>query len=132
MTLVRMATKKPADIDAYIAGCPLESREALERIRERVRKAAPKAEECISYAIASFFLEGKALLYFAGYKNHVSIYPVPRSDAALLKELEPYQAGKGTLQFQLARKLPLTLIGKVVKAHLKEHAERAKARAKKK
>ncbi|HEX2615993.1 MAG TPA: DUF1801 domain-containing protein [Flavobacteriales bacterium] len=127
-----MPRPKPATIDDYIASCPMESREALEQIRERVRKQAPKAEECISYAIASFFLDGRALLYFAGYANHVSIYPVPRSDAALLKELEPYQAGKGTLQFQLAKKLPLPLIGKVVKAHLKEHAERAKARVKKK
>lgn len=124
-----MPTKPPATIDAYIAACPLAARQALSTIRARVHQAAPEAEERISYGIAGFFLHGRVLLYLAGYAHHVSIYPVPRSNAALLVELAPYQAGKGTLRFGLDKRLPLGLITKVIKAHLKEHAAREKARS---
>lgn len=121
-----MPPPKPADIDAYIAAAPEQAQAALGQLRAAIRKAAPRATEGISYAIPAFHQDGGYLIYFAGYRHHVSLYPQPKGDAALLEALEPYRAGKGTLQFPLDRKLPLALITRVVKARLKEHAEKAK------
>lgn len=123
-----MPPPKPADIDAYIAASPEQAQAALEQLRAAIRKAAPRATEAISYAIPAFRLDGGYLIYFAGYPHHVSLYPRPKGDAALLDALAPYRAGKGTLRFPLDRKLPLALIARVVKARLKEHAETARGR----
>ena len=114
-----MITKKPTNIDAYITGFPPETQLVLEQIRATIRKAAPKAEETISYAIPCFKLNGTYLIYFAGYKKHVSIYPLPKGDAALIRAIAPYKAGKGTLQFPLGGKLPLALITKVTAVLMK-------------
>jgi len=122
-----MPRSKPTNIEAYIAGFPPETQLFLQQIRSTIRKAAPKAEETISYAIPCFNLNRRYLIYFAGYRKHVSIYPVPRGDAALRQAMAPYQASKGTLQFPLDRKLPLTLITKVVRQHVKENLERSKS-----
>lgn len=117
---------KPTDIDAYIAASPEEARAVLERMRAVIRKAAPKAEEMISYGIPAYKQHGTYVVYFAGYKQHTSLYPLPKSDAALRAELKPYEAGKGTLRFPLDGKLPVALITKVVKQMVKESAARAK------
>lgn len=123
--------KKPTDIDTYIAGFPPETQLVLEQLRATVRKASPKAEQTISYAIPAFKLNGRMLVYFAGYKNHVSVYPVPKGDAALQKEIIAYRKGKGTLHFPLDKKLPLAFIARVVKQHVKENTERARSAKKK-
>lgn len=122
--------KKPTDIDAYIAGFTPETQVVLEQLRTTILKASPKAEETISYAIPAFKLNGRMLVYFAGYKNHVSVYPVPNGDAALQKEIIAYRTGKGTMQFPLDKKLPLAFITRVVKQHVKENVARARNRKK--
>lgn len=119
---------KPTTIDAYIAGFPADVQAVLQHLRAIIRKAAPKAEEGISYAIPVFKMNGTYVIYFAGYKRHVSLYPIPKGDAALRKELAPYEAGKGTLRFSLDDRLPVGLITRVAKAGLKENAERTKAK----
>jgi uncharacterized protein YdhG (YjbR/CyaY superfamily) len=83
-------------------------------------KAAPGAEETISYKIPAFTLDGEALVYFAGWKHHVSLYPVPKGDAAFRRRIDPYRAGKGTLKFPLKQPLPLDLIASVVKQLIAE------------
>lgn len=109
--------KKPANIDEFIAAYPPEVQECLEKIRAAIRKAAPKATECINYGIACYKLDGKNLIFFSGYKNHTAIYPRPKT---LKAELAHFKGGKGTIQFPLAEKLPLTLIKQVVKARMGE------------
>ena len=120
----------PKSIDEYIGPFPKEVQAILEKIRQTIRKAAPGAEEVISYQIPAFKWRGKGLVAFAGWKQHVAMYPVPRGDAAFKREVSFYQTGKGTVQFPLDRPLPLGLIRKIVKYRLKENLEREKAKAK--
>jgi uncharacterized protein YdhG (YjbR/CyaY superfamily) len=115
------------DINEYIAGFPESVRGILEALRATIKKAAPGAEETISYAIPAFKLKGKILVYFAGFKNHVSLYPAPRTNEAFKKELSGYKGGKGTVQFPLNDPIPFPLITKIVKFRATENLEKAKA-----
>lgn len=112
-----MPTAKPKNIDEFIASYPPEVQVRLEQIREAIRKAAPKAEECINYGIACYKLDGKNLIFFSGFKNHTAIYPRPKG---MKEELSTYAGGKGTIQFPHTEKIPVTLIKKVVKARMGE------------
>lgn len=121
---------KSANIDEYIAGFPKDAQKMLNQIREAIHKSAPDAEEAISYGMPAFKLNGTYLLYFSGYKKHVSLYPAPAGDAAFEKELDPYRSGKGTIQFALNKSLPDNLLNKIVKCSLKVNQERAGAEKK--
>jgi uncharacterized protein YdhG (YjbR/CyaY superfamily) len=121
-----METIKPKSVDEYIHGFPEETQFYLEQIRAAVWKAAPDAQEVISYGIPAFMMNKTYLVYFAGYKKHVSMYPVPKGDEAFQKEISPYRVGKGTLQFTLEKKLPMRLISKIVKCSLKTNKERSR------
>lgn len=110
-----MPAPKAENIDAYIAAAPAEAQPYLHRIRALVRETLPDAEESISYAIPCFRWKNTYLLYFAGYKKHVSIYPVPHEGGeAFQQELEPYRAGKGTLQFAIGKELPEAFIVRII------------------
>lgn len=113
-------TDAPATIDAYIARFPPEVRERLEAIRGTIRGLAPEAVETISYQIPTFRLAGTYLLYFAGWKQHVSLYPIPSGPPDYAAAIAPYRKAKGTLQFKHAEPLPLDVIALVVKARLRE------------
>ena len=102
-------------LDEYIATVPEETQIVLKQLRATIQGAAPKANEKISYQIGAFELDGKNLIYFAGWKKHVSLYPIPTGDDEFNKEIEPYIDGKGTLKFPLSQPLPLKLIKKIVK-----------------
>jgi len=102
-------------IDTYIAGFPPGTRTLLKQLRATIKRTAPVVTERISYGIPTFDLDGKRFMYFAGWKNHVSIYPVTRGiERALKREIDPYRAGKGTLRFPLGVPLPMPLIRKIV------------------
>ena len=118
----------PKDVEEYIAGFPDHVQKILKKIRATIRKAAPRAEEKISYRIPTFTLNGRYFIYFAGFKNHVSIYPAPRGSAEFKKELSKYQGGKGTVQFPLDKPIPYDLITKIVKFRIAENQERTKSR----
>ena len=118
-------------MDEYIGTFPKNVQVILEKLRQTIRKAAPGSEETISYQIPAFKLQGKYLVYFAAWKNHISLYPVPRGDEAFKKEVSSYQTGKGTVQFPIDKPLPLRLIQKIVKYRLKENLEREKTKTKK-
>ncbi|MBD0285902.1 MAG: DUF1801 domain-containing protein [Flavisolibacter sp.] len=120
---------KAANIDEYITAFPEETGRLLNQIRSAIQKAAPQAEETISYAIPTFKLNGRPLIYFAGYKNHVAVYPVPRGNDAFAEELATYKGGKGTAQFPLDKPPPLQLITRIVKFRMEENAVEKKEKA---
>ena len=108
-------------LDEYIGTFPEEVQRRLEQIREIIKAAAPGAHEKISYQIGAFELNGKNLIGFAGWKNHLSIYPIPAGSESFNKEVAKYADGKGTLKFPLDKPLPLKLINKIVKYRLADH-----------
>jgi uncharacterized protein YdhG (YjbR/CyaY superfamily) len=110
----------PETIDQYIAGFPKNVQKILKALRTTIRKAAPKAEETISYGIPTFKLTGP-LVYFAAYKKHIGFYPMTADiKAKFKKELAGYEGGKGTVRFPLDRPIPYRLIGRIVKFKVKE------------
>lgn len=124
---MKQTTKMPETIDDYIALHPADVQEILTKIRATVRKAAPGAEERISYRMPAFFLDG-ALVYFAAFKKHIGFYP-PVHDEALQPQLAKYAGPKGNLQFPLTEPIPYPLITKIVKARTKENRARKAAKA---
>lgn len=107
-------------IDEYLAELPDESRRMLSRIREIIRAAAPDAVETISYAMPTFDMNGKHLVHFAAFKNHVGLYPTPSGLVAFAEELRPYQTGKGTARFAMDAPLPEDLIRRIVEFRVAE------------
>jgi uncharacterized protein YdhG (YjbR/CyaY superfamily) len=116
----------PRTIDEYIARCPPETRATLEKVRATIRAAAPDAEEVISYRMPAFRGNG-ILLYFAGFKRHVGLFPPVSGSAALERAMAPYAGEKGNLRFPLDRSIPYGLIGRI--ARLRVRQDRAKAAA---
>jgi uncharacterized protein YdhG (YjbR/CyaY superfamily) len=116
---------KAANVDGYIAGFPPATRAMLEKMRETIRKAAPNAEEGISYAIPSYKLNGM-LVSFAGYAGHIGFYPGAGGIAEFIDEISHYRFAKGSVQFPLDKPLPLRLIKLIVKFRVRQNLERTK------
>jgi uncharacterized protein YdhG (YjbR/CyaY superfamily) len=119
------------DIDGYIAGFPKEIQEILEKIRTTIRKAAPDAEETISYQIPTFTLKGN-LVHFAAFKKHIGFYPTSTGIEKFKNELSAYEGAKGSVRFPLDKPIPFDLISDIVTFRVKENLERAQAKGKKK
>jgi uncharacterized protein YdhG (YjbR/CyaY superfamily) len=125
---MRTKAAAPKSIDEYIAGFPRDVQTRLKRVRETVTRAAPAAEEKISYGIPALMLQGQ-LVYFAAFRKHIGVYPRPKVvDKDLAQKLSRYVAGKGTFQFPLDEPLPVGLIARVVKLRVKENLARAAAK----
>ena len=118
---MKKATPKTKTIDSYIAGFPTEVQKHLKKIRSLIRKAAPAAEETIKYGIPTYVLHGN-LIYFAAFKNHISIFPRTKGMDAFKKKIARYEAGRGTLQFPLDEPIPFELIGELAAMRAKEGA----------
>lgn len=118
--------KKAENVDAYIGQFPNKTQTILQQVRAVVRKAAPKAEESISYGMPAYKVNGKPIVYFAGYDKHIGFYATPTGHEAFKKELAGYKQGKGSVQFPLDEKMPLALIAKIVQFRLAENKEKAK------
>jgi uncharacterized protein YdhG (YjbR/CyaY superfamily) len=115
------------DVEEYIDSQPWAVRGILERVRSTIRKAVPRAEEVISYQIPTYKLDSGPVLYFAGWKQHYSLYPASQGVVAAFKdELAPYEISKGTIRFPLSQPVPVKLIGRIAKFRAKEVAEREK------
>ncbi len=115
-----MARTKARDVDEYIAGFPPATQRLLQSIRAAITKAAPRAEERISYRIPTYTLNGRSV-YFAGYQGHIGIYPVTAEiTAKLAKPLAPYRSpgAKATVRLPLTEPVPYALIGRIVKLKL--------------
>lgn len=108
------------NVDDYIASFPDEVQKILEKIRETIHKIAPSANETISYGIPTFKLNGKNLVHFGGFKDHVSFFPTSSPITVFKKELSKYKVSKGTIQFPLEGKVPYVLIAKITKFRVKE------------
>ncbi|MGH2538321.1 MAG: iron chaperone [Candidatus Promineifilaceae bacterium] len=121
-----MRSTKAETIDEYIAGFPSDVQAVLEQVRATIKAAAPDAEETISYAIPTFKLHGRYLVYFAGFKDHIGFYPAPVGIEAFQEELSGYKSGKGSVQFPLSKPLPLDLITRIVKYRAQENLAKKK------
>ena len=121
----------PKDIDDYIAAFPPEVQSILQKIRVTIAKAAPDAEEAISYQIPAFVLHGN-LVYFAAFKKHIGFYPPVRGDEKLGNDVAIYAGEKGNLRFPLDQRIPYDLIRRIVKLRMRQNLERAEARGRKK
>ena len=110
-------------IDEYIKTFPNDVQAILEKMRQTIRKAAPEAVETISYQMPTFKLNGRGLVYFAGFKNYVGFYPIPSGIAAFEKELSPYKQGKGSVQFPMDKPVPYDLVRKIVVFRMKQNLE---------
>ncbi|MPV37168.1 iron chaperone [Georgenia subflava] len=102
-------------VDGYIATFPGDVQEVLQEVRRTIREVVPDGEETISYGIPTITVGGRYLVYFAGWKHHISLYPLPHGDEQLQRDLAPYMAGKGTAKFTLGEPVPYDLIERVTR-----------------
>jgi len=112
-------------IDDYIKSFPKDIQKILGMVRQTIKKAAPEAEEAISYQMPTFKLNGN-LVHFAAFKNHVGFYPTPSGTKEFKKEISVFRSGKGSIQFPIDKPMPLSLIKKIVKYRVKESVTAAK------
>ena len=116
---------KPKTIDEYLAALSDDKRAALEKLRKTIRATAPKAEECISYQLAAFRLNGSPLVAMGATANHCAFYLMSGSMVEAYKdELKDYDTSKGTIRFQAERPLPVAIVRKLVKARIAENVGR--------
>ncbi len=117
-----MRKNKFETIDEYIKTFPKDVQIILEKVRQTIRETAPEAVEAISYGIPTFKTNGRSLVYFAAWKNHIGFYPIPTAAKAFNKELSVYKQGKGSVQFPLDDPIPYDLIKKIVTFRVTENA----------
>lgn len=117
---MKTSDKKPENINEYIATFPEEIRQILEQIRQTIRKAAPDAEETISYQMPAF-RQKRILVYFAAFKNHIGFFPTPGGIEAFKNELPDFEVSKGTIKLPLDKPIPYELISRIVAFRVKEN-----------
>ena len=116
----KIANNGPRAVTAYIAAAAPKARPMLRKIRAAIRAAAPRADEKLSYGMPFYSHHGR-LAYFAAFRDHVSVYLPGRVMLAHRAEIRPYWRGKATLQFPIGSKLPVGLLGRLVRARRKEN-----------
>jgi uncharacterized protein YdhG (YjbR/CyaY superfamily) len=122
-------TKKPQDIDSYISLFPDDVQTVLQEVRATIRRAAPDAEETISYQMPAFRQHG-ILVYFAAWEKHIGMYPPISGNKSLEKAIARYAGPKGNLQFPLDEPMPFDLIERIVKLRVKQDVAKAAAKRK--
>lgn len=125
-----MKTFKINDVDEYIATFPEGTQVLLVQLRSTIKKAAPQAEEVLSYQMPAYKFHG-ILVYFAGHKHHIGFYPTSSGIEAFKQELSVYKGAKGSVRFPLDQPLPLRLISQIVQFRVIENREKAIAKSKK-
>jgi uncharacterized protein YdhG (YjbR/CyaY superfamily) len=116
--------KRFTSIDEYISTFPGEIQAVLEKMRQAIQHAAPEAAETMSYGIPTFNLNGKHLVFFAGWKQHISLHPLPAGDEAFQQELAHYKRAKGTIQFPLDKPIPYDFVERIVTLLIRESPEK--------
>ncbi len=118
---IRQPKNKPASVDEYLARVSEDKRAALEKLRGMIRTLVPKAEECLSYGLPAFRLNGRPLIALGAAEHHCALYPMSSAMVKMhQKELKPYETSKGTIRFQPDKPLPAALVRKLVKARVAE------------
>lgn len=120
-----MTSTHPTTIDEYIAAFPPDTQIVLNQIRAIIQKTAPEAEESISYGMPTFKYQGKPLVYFGAFKNHIGLYALPTGNEAFKEEFARYKTGKGSVQFPLDEPMPLALITRVIEFRVRETSGRS-------
>lgn len=116
-----MSVKRSRAIDEYLAGLSPEYRTALQKVRRAVHAAAPGAEECISYGMPAFRLNGKLIAGLKAADRHCSFHPMSGETVATLEaDLAGYETSRGTVRFPARAGLPAALVRKLVKARIAE------------
>lgn len=111
-------------VDAYIATFPSDVQLILSKIRAVIKKTASKAIESISYGMPAYKTNGKPLVYFAAFKNHIGFYATPSGHTKFEQELSPYKQGKGSVQFPINEPMQFDLIKKIVEFRVTENSEK--------
>jgi uncharacterized protein YdhG (YjbR/CyaY superfamily) len=125
-----MPGRKPQSVDEYLSAQPETVRNVLERVREVIRRALPRAEEVISYSIPAYRMPGGVVIFFAGWKEHFSLYPASDALVAELGDaLSRYEISKGTIRFPISKIIPATLIARIAKLRAREVEQRMTAKA---
>jgi uncharacterized protein YdhG (YjbR/CyaY superfamily) len=112
-----MSAPKATTVDEYLGTLPVDKRAALQWLRRQIKAAAPGAEECISYGIPAFRLDGKLLVHFGAAARHCAFYPGAVIES-LKGELAGYDTSKGTIRFQPDKPPPADLVKKLVRAQI--------------
>jgi uncharacterized protein YdhG (YjbR/CyaY superfamily) len=123
---MKTETKKAKDVDEYISIFPDKIQELLKEMRATIKKAAPEAEEVISYQMPAYKFYGM-LIYFAAFKNHIGLYPGVSGIETFKEELSVYKGAKGSVQFPLNKPLPLDLISRIVRFRVTEKLKKSKS-----
>jgi uncharacterized protein YdhG (YjbR/CyaY superfamily) len=125
---IEMAKLDYKSVSEYIASQPKPAQAVLRRVRSAIRKALPRAEEVISYQMPTYKLKGSAVIYFAGWNEHYSLYPANERLVSEFKdELSRYEVNKSTIRFPLAEPVPVKLIEGIARFRAREITERTKA-----
>jgi uncharacterized protein YdhG (YjbR/CyaY superfamily) len=129
-----MPTKPPVPktIDEYIATLPADVQPILQKVRQTINKAAPKAVEKVAYGMPTLVLNGKYLVHYAGAKKHLGLFGLPREHPGFSEDLSAYESGRVTLQFPYDQRMPYGLITKIVKYLVKQSNAQAKEKKKEK
>ncbi len=115
----------PATVEAYLAGLPEPTRTALDRLRKTVLAAVPNGTETISYQMPAVRAEGRIVVWYAGFKDHLSVFPASEGVLEAVGDaIKPFLSGKGTVRFTVEHPIPTGLVRKIVKARLAENAAR--------
>lgn len=112
-------------VEQYIASFPQDTQILLKKIQEIIINNAPNAIESISYGMPAYKLNGKPLVYFAGYKNHIGFYATPTGHTKFAEELSVYKQGKGSVQFPVNQLIPYGLIERIVSFRVKENEQKS-------
>jgi len=112
--------RKFRTVNEYISKSPKNVRDILQELRRIIGESAPAADETISYGIPTFDLDGRHLVHFAAYKNHIGFYPTSSGIEAFKKELSSFKTSRGTVQFPLEKPIPFDLVKRIVEFRVKE------------
>jgi uncharacterized protein YdhG (YjbR/CyaY superfamily) len=109
------------NVETYIKTFPIGIQKILRQIRTIIKESAPESDETISYAMPTYKINGKPLVYFAAFEKHIGLYAIPSAQLKFKKELSKYKQGKGSVQFPLHQPIPFKLIERIVKFKIKEN-----------